>query len=37
MGPGRDGHDGLPGSPGTLTYTDQQQLKEYILKCSEKK
>ena len=29
---GRDGRDGLPGPPGTLTYTDQQQLKENILK-----
>ena len=30
--PGRDGHDGLPGPPVTLTYTEQQQLKEDILK-----
>ena len=29
--PGRDGRDGLPGPPGTLTSTEQQQLKENIL------
>ena len=28
---GRDGRDGLPGPPGTLSYTEQQQLKENIL------
>ena len=27
----RDGRDGPPGPPGTLTYTEQQQLKENIL------
>ena len=27
----RDGRDGLPGPPGTLTYNEQQQLKENIL------
>ena len=34
--PGRDGRDGLPGPPGTLTYTEQQQLKENILEMLRK-